>query len=90
MAANRYVPRGRNEPHVIFERHSGDELRFNPHLNAIGVEGGFDEEGRSLYIPSSGLPSLVEPLKGRELFHTRMVGTDAVGRRASTGGLEGH
>lgn len=41
-------------------RDLGDESRFNPHLNAIGLEGGFDEEGRRLYIPFPGLQSMVE------------------------------
>ena len=40
-------------------------LRWNPHFHAIVLEGGFDDEGTFVYIPFSGLQSMVEVFRRR-------------------------
>ena len=43
----------------------GDMLRWNPHLHAIVLEDGFDNDGTFFYIPFSGLDSMVEVFRRR-------------------------
>jgi hypothetical protein len=43
---------------VIAYASAGDFARFNPHLHAIFLEGGFDREGKFLHVPSLDLAKL--------------------------------
>ena len=43
---------------VIAYASAGDFVRFNPHLHAIFLEGGFDREGKSVHVPSLYLAKL--------------------------------
>lgn len=50
---------------VVAHQTFGDMLRWNPHFHAIVLEGGFDDEGTFVYIPFSGLQSMVEVFRRR-------------------------
>lgn len=50
---------------VVAHQTFGDMLRWNPHFHAIVLEGGFDGEGTFVYIPFSGLQSMVEVFRRR-------------------------
>jgi hypothetical protein len=52
---------------VIAYASAGDFARFNPHLHAIFLEGGFDWEGRFVHVPSLDLSKL------SQCFHSSMV-----------------
>jgi len=52
---------------VIAYASAGDFARFNPHLHAIFLEGGFDREGRFVHVPSLDLTKL------SQYFRSRMV-----------------
>jgi hypothetical protein len=45
----------------------GDMLRWNPHFHCIVLEGGFDQNGKFLYIPFSDLSTMTE------LFRRRVI-----------------
>ena len=45
---------------VIAYASAGDFVRWNPHLHAIFLEGGFDPQGRFVHIPSLDLPRLAQ------------------------------
>lgn len=44
---------------VVAHQAFGDQLRFDAHVRASVLDGGFDEEGTFFYIPGSGLQSTV-------------------------------
>lgn len=50
---------------VIAHKSFVDQLRWNPHIHAIVLEGGFDDEGTFFFIPFSGLQSMVEVFRRR-------------------------
>jgi hypothetical protein len=43
---------------VIAYTTAGEFARWNPHLHAIFLEGGFDKEGRFVHVPSLDLAKL--------------------------------
>ena len=43
---------------VISHQTFGDMLRWNPHFHCLVLEGGFDDEGNFVYIPSSDLKKM--------------------------------
>ena len=45
---------------VIAHQTFGDMLRWNPHFHCLVLEGGFDEEGKFVYIPFSSLQKMTE------------------------------
>ena len=45
---------------VIAYASAGEFARWNPHLHAIFLEGGFDREGRFIHVPSLNLAKLSE------------------------------
>jgi hypothetical protein len=45
---------------VIAYSSAGDFVRFNPHLHAIFLEGGFDRQGRFVHVPALNLARLAQ------------------------------
>ena len=50
---------------VIAHQTFGDMLRWNPHFQAIVLEGGFDDQGTFVYIPLGHLQAMTELLRRR-------------------------
>jgi hypothetical protein len=46
----------------------GDQLRWNPHHHCLVLEGGFDEEGRFIHVPLSGLKQMTEVFRRRLIW----------------------
>ena len=46
----------------------GDQLRWNPHHHCLVLEGGFDEEGRFIPVPLSGLDQMTEVFRRRLIW----------------------
>jgi hypothetical protein len=53
---------------IVAHQTYGDMLRFNPHFDAIVLEGGFDDDGTFFYIPFSGLDAMVEVFRRRVVW----------------------
>ena len=45
---------------VIVFQTEGDIVRFNPHYHGIVLEGGFDDQGRFVYVPLGDLSRMSE------------------------------
>ena len=45
---------------MIVDASAGDFVRWNPHLHAIFLEGGFHRQGRFVHLPSLDLPRLAQ------------------------------
>jgi len=66
---------------VIAYASSGDFVRWNPHVHAIFLEGGFDREGRFVHVPSLDLAKLSQYFRSsivsfflkRKLIHERLA-----------------
>jgi len=46
----------------------GDQLRWNPHHHCLVLEGGFDEAGRFVHVPLSGLEQMTEVFRRRLIW----------------------
>jgi hypothetical protein len=46
----------------------GDQLRWNPHHHCLVLEGGFDEAGRFIHVPLSGLDQMTEVFRRRLIW----------------------
>ncbi len=46
----------------------GDQLRWNPHQHCLVLEGGFDEAGRFIHVPLSGLGEMTEVFRRRVIW----------------------
>jgi hypothetical protein len=53
---------------VIAYASAGDFVRWNPHLHALFLEGGFDGEGRFVHVPS------LDPAKLGQYFRSTVIG----------------
>jgi hypothetical protein len=69
---------------VIAYASEGDFARFNPHLHAIFLEGGFDRDGQFVHVPSLDLAKLSQHFRSRMvaffLKRSLLVEEDARGR----------
>jgi hypothetical protein len=45
---------------VIARQTFGDQVRWNPHQHCLVLEGGFDEAGRFIHVPLSGLDQMTD------------------------------
>jgi hypothetical protein len=63
-AAGRQLLTGMVIAHPTF----GDMLRWNPHHHCLVLEGGFDEAGRFIHIPLSGLKEMTEVFRRRLIW----------------------
>jgi hypothetical protein len=46
----------------------GDQLRWNAHFHSLVVEGGFDQAGRFIHVPLSGLDQMTEVFRRRLIW----------------------
>ncbi len=46
----------------------GDQLRWNPHHHCLVLEGGFDEAGRFIHVPLSGLDQMTAVFRRRLIW----------------------
>ncbi len=46
----------------------GDQLRWNPHHHCLVLEGGFDEAGRFIHVPLTGLGQMTEVFRRRLIW----------------------
>ena len=53
---------------IVAHQTFGDQLRWNPHFHCLVLEGGFDEAGKFVSVPFSGLKQMTEVFRRRVIW----------------------